>query len=468
MSPDLTGAGAGQRGLRRRGHARQRAALRLRRDLHDRALAARRPKEIWVGTDDGLIQLTRDGGKTWKNVTPKGLPVWGKVATLDAVGAGARHAPTPPSTRIGWTTSRRTLYRTRDFGETWQAIVDRPAAGALRDVLRADPVRTRPALRRHRRGRLRLLRRRRRTGSRCSSTCRRLGRRPRRSTATISSPRRRGARSGCSTTSRRCASSRRSAAAAPARVLAPAAADPRARQPEPRHAAAGRRLRSRRNPPAGAMLDYVLTSPAGPVTPRDPGRARARRCAAFSQRETTSVPRANANVLSRDAGCSPPAPPATAPGHHRFVWDLRYPPSAGGPGYEFMIAAVCGKDTPVEPRGPLVLPGRYTVRLTADGRRSEQPLRVTMDPRVTVPAETLAAQLDFQRQVMTINSSFATLKEVRGFRRAREASGGRRAGAAADARLAAREAHRSRETTRRRAPGGEGPTRPRTRPAPRS
>jgi hypothetical protein len=71
----------------------------------------------------------------------------------------------------------------------------------------------------------------------------------------------------------------------------------------------------------------------------------------------------------------------------------------------------------LEPRGPLVLPGRYTVRLTVDGQRSEQPLRVTMDPRVTVAAEVLSAQLDFQRRaIASMSASFDALQAVRGFR----------------------------------------------------
>ena len=39
---------------------------------------------IWAGTDDGLIHVTRDGGKTWKNVTPPALTPWSKVSQLDA------------------------------------------------------------------------------------------------------------------------------------------------------------------------------------------------------------------------------------------------------------------------------------------------------------------------------------------------------------------------------------------------
>src|SRR5439155_1215424 len=39
---------------------------------------------IWVGTDDGLVQITRDGGKHWENVTPTGMPEWSRISLIDA------------------------------------------------------------------------------------------------------------------------------------------------------------------------------------------------------------------------------------------------------------------------------------------------------------------------------------------------------------------------------------------------
>src|SRR2546428_4607485 len=69
---------------------------------------------------------------------------------------------------------------------------------------------------------------------------------------------------------------------------------------------------------------------------------------------------------------------------HRFVWDLRGPPPAATQ-HGYPIAAVY-RDTPREPRGPIVIPGRYTVRLTVDGRIHAETLSVRMDPRVTTPA----------------------------------------------------------------------------------
>ena len=63
-----------------------------------------------------------------------------------------------------------------------------------------------------------------------------------------------------------------------------------------------------------------------------------------------------------------------------------------------MIAAVWGRDTPSSREVRSSCRGATRVRLTVDGARSEQPLRVTMDPRVTAAADALSAQLDFQRR----------------------------------------------------------------------
>ena len=78
---------------------------------------------------------------------------------------------------------------------------------------------------------------------------------------------------------------------------------------------------------------------------------------------------------------------------HRLVWDLRLPrPPALD--YEYSIAAVWQRGTPLDPRGPLVLPGNYTVTLSVDGAEQTRPLEVRLDPRVHVDADALRRQLD--------------------------------------------------------------------------
>ena len=86
----------------------------------------------------------------------------------------------------------------------------------------------------------------------------------------------------------------------------------------------------------------------------------------------------------------PPRKLSAEAGLHRFVWDLRHEtPAASSFGYPMAAIAF---DTPREPRGPWVVPGTYTVRLTADGHVLAQPLAVGMDPRVKTPLADLEAQ----------------------------------------------------------------------------
>ena len=115
ISPDLTGS-AQQPGDKAQGpttveNAKQRgygvvftiAPSPLNRDL------------IWAGSDTGLIHLTRDGGKTWKDVTPKGLTDWSKISLIEA----SRFDPAVAYAAVDRSRlDDRTpyLYRTRDYG----------------------------------------------------------------------------------------------------------------------------------------------------------------------------------------------------------------------------------------------------------------------------------------------------------------------------------------------------------------
>ncbi|MCG6959673.1 hypothetical protein LJE82_07260, partial [bacterium BMS3Abin03] len=87
-------------------------------------------------------------------------------------------------------------------------------------------------------------------------------------------------------------------------------------------------------------------------------------------------------------------------GMHRFVWDLRYTrPKALR--YNYTIAGLWKEGTPVNPRGPIVLPGTYNVTLTADGREYSQQITVKMDSRVEVNIEDLKEQLQLSKSVIT-------------------------------------------------------------------
>jgi hypothetical protein len=93
---------------------------------------------IWVGTDDGLIHVTRDGGKTWKNVTPPELKPWAKVSLMDA-------SHTDPLTAYAAVNTFRLddlrphIYRTKDGGKTWTHIANGIPNGGIVNVVREDP-----------------------------------------------------------------------------------------------------------------------------------------------------------------------------------------------------------------------------------------------------------------------------------------------------------------------------------------
>ncbi len=105
--------------------------------------AAESPLEkgvLWTGSDDGLIHLSRDGGNTWKNVTPKGLPEWALINSLEPspFEAGSLYVA---ATRYKSDDFAPFLFATHDFGATWTRIDRGIDAEHFTRVIRADPVR---------------------------------------------------------------------------------------------------------------------------------------------------------------------------------------------------------------------------------------------------------------------------------------------------------------------------------------
>jgi photosystem II stability/assembly factor-like uncharacterized protein len=369
--------------------------------------------QIWVGTDNGVIQLTRDAGKSWENVTPKNLHGdWSMVSTIDAstTDAATAYAAIDRHQRDDLNPH---AFRTHDFGKTWTPITDGIHAPAYVRVVRADPLRA---------------------GLLFAGT--ELGVyvsfddgdhwQPLQLNLPVTSVRDlviKGDDLVVATHGRSfwilddITPLRQLSAEvlkAGAYLFRPAAAI-RVRKSVNRDTPLPPDTPAGQNPPTGAVIDYTLKSaPEGEVTLEilDSAGQLVRK---FS---SADEPRKIEDVQSFPTyWLRPSAPLSKSAGLNRFVWDLRYAqPSALR--YEHSIAASFGEDTPTEPEGPLALPGTYQVRLTVAGRSLTAPLEVKLDPRVTVAQEALSRQLALELKIRdALAESYDAALRVRDLRR---------------------------------------------------
>jgi photosystem II stability/assembly factor-like uncharacterized protein len=95
---------------------------------------------IWAGTDDGLVQLTRDGGQHWENVTPKAMPDWGTVSMIEASSRDAGTAYLAVE-RHKSDDFAPYVFKTTDFGKTWTKLVAGLPANGYVHAVRVDPRR---------------------------------------------------------------------------------------------------------------------------------------------------------------------------------------------------------------------------------------------------------------------------------------------------------------------------------------
>lgn len=93
---------------------------------------------MWAGSDDGLVHITRNGGKTWQNITPKGMPEWGLCSMIDAspFDAGTAYLAVDNHENDDYAPY---VYITRDYGQTWQKSVTGIDREAYVRVVREDP-----------------------------------------------------------------------------------------------------------------------------------------------------------------------------------------------------------------------------------------------------------------------------------------------------------------------------------------
>jgi photosystem II stability/assembly factor-like uncharacterized protein len=400
---------------------------------------------LWAGSDDGLVHVSRDDGRSWKNVTPPDLPEWSLIATIEA----SPHAPGTvyvAATRYKIDDYGAYLYKTEDYGATWRALAGGFPAGEISRVIREDPVR---------RGLLYVGTE---TGIAISwddgATWHRLA-----GNLPVAPVYDLAVKHGDLVAATHGRSFWILDDLTPLRAVTDPAADPVQlvpprptvrpwqnwsvdlfRGPGKTHknymmalgtgltfyedrTPEGERVRTfldaGENPPAGAIVYYVLPArPAGPVslTFLD---ARGAEIRTFTTRPEDAPPAAG-------GGASPPpgaevttvAPEAAPkdqryitakPGLNRFVWDLRYPGAEKVPGDVTTERAITG---------PLAAPGAYQIRLTVGDRSWTQPLEVRKDPRVPATQADLDAQFALWSRIRdTLSETHAGINRLRRIRR---------------------------------------------------
>ena len=308
--------------------------------------------QIWIGTDDGLIQLARDGGKTWHNVTPPAMPDWGRVSMIAAsdTDAGAAWVAVDNHENDDY---QPWIFRTRDYGKTWTRVNQGISAPAYLHAIRQDPKDPN------------LLFAGTETGVYVSFDA---GDdwQPLQLNLPTSSARDFVIHGNDLIVATHGRSIWSLDDITPLRQLAEAsAADVYLFRPETA-------IRSRLGNRTGATLAYFLKAkPSGPVT-----------LSVVDAEGRTGVLFSSTGKDKLDI----------AAGMHRVNWNLRYPVPAdidGGSAYDERY-----------PRGIMALPGNYTVKLTVDGKTYTQPLMVVNDPRSKVPQTDLAAEYKLATTLM--------------------------------------------------------------------
>jgi photosystem II stability/assembly factor-like uncharacterized protein len=355
---------------------------------------------IWVGTNNGLIKVTKDHGANWEDVTIPNLPnpTRADISAIDA----SHHDAATAYVAIDYHTTgdyKPYLYRTRDYGKSWTPIVnglvvDQPS-GSFARVVRADTKKA---------------------GLLFAGT---------ESSVYVSFDDGDNWQSlmlNLPNTSYRDLTVHDNDLVAgtygrgfwvlddisPLRQITPALASEPAYLFKPGDAIRVRRnlngdtpfppeVTHAPNPPLGAIIYYYLgAKPAGTVALEilDASGAVVRHMSS-----ATIAPLPDPPPPVPDYWLEKPKPMPTAVGTNRINWNIRYDnPPAFTHNYAQVMGAMAG-DTPASPEGPLALPGVYTLELTVDGKSFTQKLAVKNDPRSPVTAADLRAQHEVQMKL---------------------------------------------------------------------
>ncbi len=358
---------------------------------------------IWAGTDDGYIQLTHDGGKTWKNVTPPQVTSWSKISLMEASHTDVNTAYAAVN-RIRCDDMHPHIYKTTNSGTTWKEIITGLPDDPINTV-REDPLRKGLLFAGSERAvyvsfddgehwqSLRL--------NMPATSIRDL---VIKDDDIVVGTHGRSFWILDNITPLRQVNNQ---LIAKSTILYKPQTAIRVRwnmnsdTPLPQEEPAGE------NPPDGAIIDYFLKEKSTDVVQLEITDAQGKLIRKYSTNDKPyEIPDVNIplywirpqQILSGEAGA------------HRFLWDMHYTPLNVPPTYP--ISAIYQNTVPVQ-TAPWVMPGLYTIKLSTDGNSYTQQVIVKIDPRVQTSIKALQQQHDlsftcYQGRI----SAMKTLEEI--------------------------------------------------------
>jgi photosystem II stability/assembly factor-like uncharacterized protein len=358
---------------------------------------------IWCGTDDGLIHLTTDGGKTWTNVTPPNISPWQKISLIDA-GHFDRNTAYAAVNTMRIDDLRPHIFATHDSGKTWTEIANGIPAGQIINAVREDAQRQGLLFAGAEKGvyvsfddganweplRLNLP----------ATSVRDL---IIRNDDLIVATHGRGfwILDNISPLRQFNKTQREDLLYKP-QIALRVRANLNTDTPLPPDEPAGE------NPPDGAMIDYFLSKDVtGPVTIEVKDR-KGQLVRKYSSADVPVTPNPN-RLRIPSYWIRPQQWVSTKGGMHRFLWHLHYMPVPNVEP-EFPISATF-RNTAPEATSPWAAPGDYTVTLAVDGKSFSRPLTVAMDPRVKASAAELQEQFDLSWRLYQLRLRLAPMGE---------------------------------------------------------
>ena len=371
---------------------------------------------IWVGTDDGLVQLTRDGGGHWENITPKAMPDWGTVSMIEASAhdAGTAYMAVERHKMDDFTPY---IFKTTDFGKTWTKLTDGIPANDYVHAVRMDPKRAGLLFAGTEMGVYVSFD----DGSHWQPLQLNLPPAPvndlvlKNNDLVVATH---GRSFWVLDDITPLQQYNDSIAQADVHLFTPAPANHTTFGSSPFGGA-----NAGKNPPAGAVIDYWLkTEIKKPEEKKSDSSADDKSKAAENSPITLEILDSSGKVIrklpkkeepddqdefgpgrDKNAGMLP-----TKQGLNRFVWDLKYEGASKVP-----HAPLWGGSTD----GPEALPGDYQVRLTVMGKSYTAPLKIEADPRSKVSQQDLAKQFDLLMKIREkVTETDDTVNQIRDMR----------------------------------------------------